>query len=433
MRQLDRLREGPALRGVALRYVMTDFAETNLAAWRAHPALAPWLDAGRLDLARFDAEHDRAIALERSGATLAPGGVANPVVAIANYVFDGLPLDAFSVEDGRLLEWRVRLCSTRPDTDLDDPDVLARARLTCERRPVEPAGYYGDPALDRILEEHRARLPGTSFTFPSASLACLARLSELAGGRLLVLSTDKGEVREDGLRGQAGPQLTLHGSFSVAVNYHAIARRVCDLGGEALLPADRARAIATCGFVLGAPAGGAVETRQAYAEAIEAQRPDDRFAIEQSLEPVSATLTLDRWIGYLRFTGCDPKLVADALPFLLARVGAEPPEPGVRDDLLRLLVRTWDGYFHIGEPHDLGFALGTLAAALAGWPEAIGLFEGSLRWYGRAAPTLAALARCHHRLGRHATAAALVDEALAGDPACAPALALRAELASSPP
>src|SRR3954466_5188467 len=97
---------------VAVRYVMTDFAGSNLAAWRAHPQLAAWLDDGRLDIARFDAESDCAIALERTGETLAPGRVANPVIAIANYVFDGLPLDAFSVEDGRLCEWLVRLCST---------------------------------------------------------------------------------------------------------------------------------------------------------------------------------------------------------------------------------------------------------------------------------------------------------------------------------
>src|SRR3954468_17633866 len=41
---------------VRLRYVMTDFAEANLAAWRAHPQLAGWLKGGVLDLARFDAE-----------------------------------------------------------------------------------------------------------------------------------------------------------------------------------------------------------------------------------------------------------------------------------------------------------------------------------------------------------------------------------------
>lgn len=428
LRRLEPMLAAPAWRGVAVRYVMTDLAEANLAAWRAHPQLAPWLAAGRLDLARFDAERDREIALERTGEILAPGRVGNPVIAIANYVFDSLPVDGFSVAGGRLHEWWVRLCSTHPG-DLDDPELLERVRLTCELRPVEPAGYYGDPALDRVLDEHRARLPDTAFTFPSASLGCLARLAELAGGRLLVLSTDKGEASEAGLRGQAGPQLTLHGSFSMAVNYHAIARWAVQRGGEALVPAVRPRAITTCGFVLGPPPGGAAETRSAYAEAVEAQRPDDLFAIEQGLEPAHAALTVDQWIGYLRFTGGDPKLVGEALPHLMAQLAAAAPAPAVRDELVRVLAAGWDAYFHIGEPLDLGRALATLAARLAAWPEAIRFLEGSLRWHGPAPATLLELADCHHRLGQDAAARARLDEALALDPAHAGALALAARLA----
>lgn len=434
VRQLDRLLAGSPLRGLAFRYVMTDFAESTLAAWRGHPALAPWFASGRLDLARFDAERDTELTLERSGERLAPGAVGNPVIAIANYVFDGLPLDGFTVEGGRLHEWLVRLCSIRPDADLDDPDLLARTRLTYDRRPIDlaaPGGYYGDPALDRLLDEHRAQLPDTGFTFPSASLGCLARLADLAGGRLLVLSTDKGEVSGDALRGRPGPAITLHGSFSIEVNYHAIARWITDRGGEAMVPAARPRTIATCAFALGAPPDGLRDTHQAYSEAIAVRTPDDRFAIEQSLEAVHGSLTLDRWLAYLRFTEHDPKLVSDALPFLLAIATTDPPpEPAQRGELLAVLARCWDNHFPIGEAHDLGYSLGALAAALAAWPEAAGFFEGSLRWCGRTAAALAELAACRHRLGELASARALVDEALAIEPDHARSLALRAELAA---
>jgi hypothetical protein len=414
--------------GVRVCYVMTDFAEANLAAWRAHPQLARWLEAGLLDFARFDAEHDRAITLERSGETLAPGRVANPVIAIANYVFDGLPVDAFSVAAGRLHEWRVRLCSTYP-AELDDPELLDHVRLTCELRPVEPSGYYGDPALDRVLDDHRAELPDTAFTFPSASLACLSRLSELAGGRLLVLSTDKGDVGVHGLHGQAGPQLASHGSFSLAVNYHAIASWVVQQRGAVLTPFERPRTIATCGFVLGPPPGDAISTTAAYVEAIELQRPDDLFAIEQGLEPAHAALTLDQWIGYLRFTGGDPRLVIDALPYLRALIGAGEPSPDARVALLRVLDLAWEHHFHIGEPFDLGLALGELVVALGAWPEALTFLEGSLRWHGATPAALVQLAGCHDRLGQPVAARARLDEALALDPAHAGARALAARLA----
>jgi len=427
VRQLAPPADDPA--PVAVRYVMTDLAESNLAAWRAHPQLAAWLDDGRLDIARFDAEHDRAIALERTGETLAPGRVANPVIAIANYVFDGLPLDAFSVEDGRLCEWLVRLCSSHPDTDLDDPELLGRATLAIERRPVEPAGYYGDAALDAILDEHRQRLPGVPFTVPSASLACVSRLADLAGGRLLVLSSDKGEIDEDGLRARPGPQLTLHGSFSIAVNYHAIARFTCRAGGEALLPSEPPRTIASCAFLLGAPPGGHLEARDAYAGALDAMHPDQVISLGRAVEHMGGGLQLDGWIAYLGYTGCDPGLVTDALPHLMALVGAAAPPADVRDELVRVLATTWDNYFHIGEPLDLGLALGRLAAALAAWPEAVRFFEGSLRWHGATPAALVELAGCHDRLGQPAAARARLDEALALDPAHAGARALATRLA----
>lgn len=383
--------------GLVVRYVMTDFAESTVAAWRAHPQLAAWLDAGRLDLARFDAEHDAAIALEHSGATLAPGALRNPLVVIANYVFDSLPLDAFSVIAGRLHAWQVRLCSTQPDVDLDDPDLLERGRLTWDACAVDAAGYYGDPALDRILDEHRA-LDATAFTFPSAALGCLARLSDVAGGRLLVLSADKGDTDEDALRGQTGPNLTLHGSFSVAVNYHAIARFVQLRGGAALLPGERARHVASCAFVLGTPPGGAGETREAYADELDTLRVDHLLALARGAETAASTLSLDGWIAHLAFHVCDPAAVAEALPYLAPLVGSATADE--RTALLRVLARCWDSYLHIGEPHDLGLALGRLAAAMSAWPEAIRFFEGSLRWHGLTDVTLGELARCHDQLDR---------------------------------
>jgi hypothetical protein len=428
LRCFERLLAGSPFRDVPFRYVMTDFAESTLAAWRAHPALGPWLDAGRLDFARFDAEHDATLVLERAGTTLAPGNVEAPVVAIANYVFDGLPLDAFSVADGQLSEWLVSLCSDREEHDLDDPDILGRADLAYEPRALEPGPYYGDAALDRILEEHRARLSGTAFTFPSASLACVGRLADLAGDRLLVLSTDKGAVSEEALRGHVGPSVTVHGSYSMAVNYHAIARLASERGGEALVPAERPHYVATCAFLLGAPPGGYVETRLAYAEAIEAQSPDDFFSLKQSMDHVYETLTLEQLIAYLRFTDFDPRILTQCLPALMPL--ASTATAAERAELLRVLARAWEAYLPIGEAQDLPFALGTLASAMDAWSEAVGFFEGSLRWYGRDPGTLFNLAMCHYRLGQRAEALARLDEVLALEPALEPALALRAHLAA---
>jgi putative S-adenosyl-L-methionine-dependent methyltransferase len=394
LEELDELLGDPP----QLCYVMTDIAEANLAAWRAHPQLEDWLADGRLDLARFDAACDAAIDLEHSGAVLAPGTVRNPVVVIANYVFDSLPLDVFSIVDGRLHEWLVRLSSRLPDGDLDDPEVLGRATLGCELAAASVDGYYGDAELEAILDEQRTALPGTSFTIPSASLACLGRLAAIAGDRMLVLTADKGDVSYDALRGQTGPHITLHGSCSVAVNFHAIRRFVERRGGQALLPSAPPRHLAGCGFVLGNPAGGLRSTTVAFEETLDTVRPDDLLAMPRIMDHVAATQSLDAWLAHLAFHAHDPAVVFDALPHLAplaARAGEAERLP-----LIAALCEAWDRYFHIGEPFDVSFELGKLAAALGAWPMALEFFEGSLRWYGRTDVTLAELARCHAELDR---------------------------------
>ncbi len=61
--------------------------------------LKPYVDAGHLDFAIFDAVSDRSIKLANSGVTLEPGACANPVVVVANYLFDTLYHDIFQVGD----------------------------------------------------------------------------------------------------------------------------------------------------------------------------------------------------------------------------------------------------------------------------------------------------------------------------------------------
>ena len=103
-------------------YVMTDLGEPALDEWAADPAL----DDARIDFARFDAEADAGLALRRRGVTL--DRLANPLVVIANYLFDSVPVDAFAVGDGTIEE-----CLLAVEGD----DVPSMA-LTWSRRPVEP-------------------------------------------------------------------------------------------------------------------------------------------------------------------------------------------------------------------------------------------------------------------------------------------------------
>src|ERR1700709_2658274 len=114
------------LRPVRVRYVMTDFTDSILDPLRRHPALQPWIEEGLLEFARFDAT--------TPGDEI--GEVRNPLIVIANYVFDSLPQDAFAVRGGRLFELLPVLTVPDAEEDLAEPTILQRVEVTWEERPV---------------------------------------------------------------------------------------------------------------------------------------------------------------------------------------------------------------------------------------------------------------------------------------------------------
>ena len=90
---------------------MTELAQGTLEDWAANPALVD----DRVDFARFDVGVDRTLALRRRGIELKR--LANPLVVIANYVFDSVPADAFAVGDGTLEECLVSVSRRRGRND----------------------------------------------------------------------------------------------------------------------------------------------------------------------------------------------------------------------------------------------------------------------------------------------------------------------------
>lgn len=424
VRFFDLLSRSP-LAGLPVRYVLTDFTEYNLDVLRSHPSLQPFVEAGLLDFACYDAGRDLEVRLSHSGDVLAPGAVANPVAVLANYVFDSLPQDLFTLRAGRLHEGLVALTSPRRERDLDDPGLLSRVELTWTHRPCGP-GAYGDPDLDGLLDEYARTLGETAILVPVASLRSVANLARLAGDRLLLLSGDKGYSSAASLAGRAEPAFALHGSFSLPVNFHAIGRWFTRRGGEFLASSCEAASLNVSAGLLGEPAGGWIETRLAFDDAVERHGPDDFFSTKQGIEASYGNLSLEQLLAWLRLSGWDHNIFLGCIATLLARV-PEASE-GQRAELAEAARRVWETYFPLREPSDLAFGLGLLALALERPAEALEYFHHSLRLYGDRAATSFHLALCHHRLGEAEAARERVEAALEKDPDFKPARALKAQI-----
>ncbi|HEV2862322.1 MAG TPA: tetratricopeptide repeat protein [Pyrinomonadaceae bacterium] len=419
-----------ALKGIPVRYVMTDLAERNLEYWRAHPRLRPLVEEGSLDFALFDAERGRELTPVVSGEPLSAGAMRNPLMVVSNYFFDSLPQDAFAVAEGRLSEMLVTVSTPRREPDPEDPDILSRVEVAYDHAPAD-GDYYEDPAWNRILEDYSRRLPSAAFLFPVAALKCVEYFHALSGGRMLLLSGDRGYCDDEAiLRGEGTPTPAVHGSFSMMVDYQAVGEYCRHLGGQVLHPAHRAESLNVSAFLFGGPAdGGFVETRQAYEEAVEKFGPDDFFTLKEGVAGVYDSLSPGQLLAFLRLSGWDHRRFLECL-HVFKRHLPELDETRKRE-LGRAVRSVWDAYLPIGEEEDLAFHLGTLLLEMESYAEALEFLQHSEDLYGPEPGTAYNMAVCCHGLRQTAKALEHVNRALELDADFDAARALRIKLRPS--
>jgi tetratricopeptide (TPR) repeat protein len=420
---------GPSwLHGVQLRYVLTDFTESNLDHLRSHPELQPFVASGLLDFARYDTGVDLEIRLSQSGEVLSPRTLRNPLVVLANYVFDGIPQDLFSVRGGKLYENLLTLSLPEGEADLEDPGMLEQLHLSWEKR-LAAAGYYGDPDLDAILQEYAAHPGMATFLFPCEAIRCARQLARLSDHRLLLLSGDKGYSRAELLAGHGEPDLAVHGSFSMMVNYHALGRWFVHQGGELLSTTHLRSSLTIVAGLLGTPPGGPIETRLAFDDAIERMGPDDFYDLKKSVEGKYDELSLEQLLAWLRLSGWDSNIFLGCFPALTKQAGSAPEV--LRHEIYRAVHEIWKTYFKLRESRDLAFHLGVLLTEIQCYEDALLFFHQSIAGYGPNPATVFNQGICLFHLGDLEAALTHADQAIQGAPDFEPARLLRKETAAA--
>jgi len=423
------LQRNSVLKSIPIRYVMTDFTESNIEHWRVHPYLVPLIEEGVLDFARFDLESDVQLELLESGDVLATGTLRNPLIVISNYVFDSTPQDAFVAADDKLFELLITLTTQEHELDPADPDILLRIEISADENPIN-GNYYEDPKWNRILLDYKKRLSNASFLFPTSALDCIKNLHRLSDGRMLLLSGDRGYSRDEELNlGRGTPALALHGSFSMMVDYQIIGEYCRQLGARVLHPARASHHLNVSAFMFDDVPCDFIETRYAYAEAIEKFGPDDFFILKEPFARMYEALTLDQILAFLRLSCWDHKRFRESLPALKAHL----PEMGElqKRQLHEGILKVWDSYLPIGEESDLAFELGTFLLEMEFHEEAVEFLQRSVDLYGLAPGTAYNIAVCCYSLNQLDQALDYVDQALNLDPYFAEAKTLRADLESS--
>ncbi len=399
-------------------YVLTDFTDSNLEAWRKHERLRPFMDAGMLDVARFDVERDRELQLQRSGVVLAPSSAHNPMVFVANYVFDSLSHDVFRIQRGQLEEGLTTLRLGRSVT-AGDREMLDHVEVTYDYQPVgDAAAYYPDePIAGRILADYTRRLGDTAFTFPLGALRCMQHLADLSAGRMLMLTADKGHARELDLLGLGSPSMAHHrGGISMMVNYHALGELMTHRGGFMLAQGARSASLEICALALGA--GQPLrETRLAFEQMMERVGPTDVYRMLEHM--ALDKMDLDQLLAVLRMAAWDPTTFIS-----LSRDLHRCASDAYVEQLARLreaLHKVWALHFPLADGKDVAFELGFVYYAMRRYREAMAFYQRSIALYGPHQVTLFNMGLCEFQQGRLDEALGLFDRALDKDPTYAPA------------
>ena len=210
-------------------YVMTDFTHRNLEAWKENASFDVLRDEGLLDFSIYDTSSSTSIYLEYKKKYL--NGLVNPLCVVANYVFDSIPHDFFSISQGALLEQKT---VTSIQSDLfKDGKIEALKELSIEfieEMCVLPR--YEEAVLNEILEGYLQKYPEGNFLLPVGAFYSIRFLESLSRQGIFMLSSDKGYTVEETIKTSPGASLSFHGSFSLMVNYAAIASYMSLRGGD---------------------------------------------------------------------------------------------------------------------------------------------------------------------------------------------------------
>lgn len=346
---------------IPLHFILTDFVPEIVDFWMKQPKLMRLAEAGILDFALFDVMEQRPLTLQHAQTTLQPEDVQNPLILFANYFFDSIPQDSFVIEDGVLCENLLTLTSSQAELSLTEPKIWDRLEFVYEHFPLQRP-FYKNPQYNAILDDYEATFPDTELTFPIFGLECLQFWQQYGNGRLLLLTSDKGNTLPDSLVNQKDTMPKLHGSFSMMVNYHAINQFVEMNGGLALNTPHYQDNLQVIAYLMGDQPQAGAETQLAFNDAVVQGGPDDFFALENVMTKQYENMNLAQLLGFLRFSAWDAVLFRDCYAELLTQI--RQSEPSWYPDVYNALIAIWRQYLPIHEKDDLLILINQLIAQM---------------------------------------------------------------------
>lgn len=411
VKTLDETLKKLGMTDIKFCYVMSDFTKHNIQYWESHVSLKPYIERGLIDYALYDMETERPLTLIRQNLRLTPEVLVNPLIAFANYIFDTISHDAFTVHEGKLYELLFSLSTDEKNMENNRPVDMEKINVDYNVHEIKSA-YYGDPALDAILEDYKQKLTSTSFLIPIGSINAIRLLRKLSNNKLLIISTDKGYGTLSSLDNLGHPSISFHGSFSMMVNFHAMGEYFKNIGGYSFLQTSR-RGIRTSVFGIGLDMDELIETSFAVEEHVERMSPSDYFTLHSRIRDHYQDYELDTIAAHMEFSLWDPHIylkISPKITSLLAEGDVETLE-----FMAKNMPRLADNYYYMPKTECILFEIGVFFHAIKNFEKALEYYKKANEFVGDQFGLYYNMALCEHHLKQNEAALATFKRALALD------------------
>lgn len=378
MKQIRKLAKQLQLEHIKFCYVMTDFTESNLQYWDTHPALQSFLQDGTLDIAIFNMEEDTTIKLRKAGTVLTEGSIVNPLTIFANYIFDTVSHDAFSIIDGKVNASLVNLSTYHEN--MKDGRAVDWEQVSIVHKPQAiDEHYYDDENFNAIVNSYNGALTNSNILIPIAGLRTIRNLKKLCNDRMLLLSTDKGYTHLEELDHLDHPHLAFHGSFSMMVNFHAIAKYFEVTGGIPLLQTLRT-GIKTAAFISGIDLNDYPEFSYSLYEHVERLSPGDYFILHRNISENFQHCIINTLAAHMAFTDWDPHIYQKLSKQICEQITSA--ESVTVEYFANHMSNLAENFYYLPKTYDVMFDIGIFFHTLRRYAKAAEYYKKSEQFFG---------------------------------------------------
>lgn len=376
-------------------YVLSDIVEENLAFFETHIQFQNFLESGMLDVTYFDAAKSQEMVLRYAKKTIQNHALDQPILAIANYFFDSIPNELFHVQNRVVSSCDLSIHSKENPEGKSAESMLEQLEFSFHHSVAE-LPIFTDPMMNEIIEEYRDSLADTYLFFPKKGMTCLNNIRSLSKEGLVLLTMDKGFHQLHNLQNKRQPEMIIHGSFSLWVNYHALSAACTKQGGKVLFPSFSNFSL-EIGCLLFLEDGGSYQhTDAAYQQFVNNFGPDDFNSIKKLAYTQVAQLNMKELIALYRMSAYDSTFFIRFMPRL--KQVAKRITINERHRLAQTFDCVWDMYFNINESYDLAYEIGGLLYDLGFYKKAQSYFQYSVDAFGLKGEVFYNQALCHYQL-----------------------------------